>query len=320
MKLVKPSVEELIQGPGIIGMYEQIELAGRICYKSEPVYEYRLGDAILTEEEVSGLDRDLFSRRSTTAEAFVARMMDSGHGAMLEHGNVYLTVHESDWIPEKLSAYIVNPYTKVEFHDEYIFISTNLRVLFENDWLDDLIHFVEPTELHHSRLSYKIITDRGVSHELVRHRVFSFAMESTRYCNYSKDKFDNQLTYIIPPQLYNLANFEDYLKIANEDHHVLYKIGHDSQESNENRALASFLFDLKNAENGYHFQTSMGWKAQESRAILPTAIKTELIMTGFAEDWIGGSEPVVHGFFPLRQAKSAHPQAQEIANMIAEIF
>lgn len=82
--------------------------------------------------------------------------------------------------------------------DLFYYITTNMRVIVENNRLDDLQYQVEPTEHHEKRITAKFICDRGVSHEFVRHRVFSFAQESTRYCNYSKDKFNNEITFIQP--------------------------------------------------------------------------------------------------------------------------
>ena len=164
MKIIEPSVQILEQGPGLQGVYKQIELAGRTCYKSEDK---------MTE---------------TSAEDFVNRMIKSGHGAMLEHGTVCLTLqygkdrNESD----RIEKYIKNKYSVcIEDNNGKFYITTNLRVLVENNWLKDLHYLCEPTKYHQRRVTVRFVCDRGVSHELVRHRVFSFAQESSRYCNYS---------------------------------------------------------------------------------------------------------------------------------------
>lgn len=189
MRLIKPSFEILEQEPGIQGIYKQIERAGRTCYKSE--------DRI-TED---------------SAEKFVNMIKDRQHTAMLEHGTVYLKFNSAtnndshsygyNWdlsraTEEFDSKYTLNPYSKVAYEYGRIYVTTNYRVLYENNWLDDLKYLCEPTEYHEKRITVKFICDRGVSHEFVRHRVFSFAQESTRYCNYSKDKFGNSISYIIP--------------------------------------------------------------------------------------------------------------------------
>lgn len=169
MKLIKPSFEILEQLSGLEGVYKQIELAGRTCYKSEDK---------ITE---------------TSAKEFVDRMIKSGHGAMLEHGTVYLTipVKYSDINPAfegevkvlswMIKKYWINEFTHTNLGNTNAYITTNLRVLVENNWLDDLQYICEPTEFHEKRHTVKFTCDRGVSHEFVRHRVFSFAQESTRY-------------------------------------------------------------------------------------------------------------------------------------------
>ena len=169
MKLIKPSFLIKEQEPGLIGIYRQIEYAGRICYKSSNK---------ITED---------------SAKPFVDRMIKSGHGAVLEHGTVYLRYdfkakEDSNRIAYQLwSKYNENKYSEsVQAQpipgvpNGFVAITTNYRVLVENNWLDDLKYLCEPTEYHKKRVCVRFICDRGVSHEYVRHRVFSFAQESTR--------------------------------------------------------------------------------------------------------------------------------------------
>lgn len=285
MKLIKPSFTILHQAPGLEGVYKQIELAGRTCYKSE--------DKITPD----------------SAKAFVERMINSGHGAMLEHGTVYLMtktklvnyyIHPEDGECEEynpLEKYYQNKYSYINDDDTNLYVTTNLRVLIENGWLDDLQYICEPTEYHEKRVCVKFICDRGVSHEFVRHRVFSFAQESTRYCNYSKDKFGNELTFIQPCYL-NEAELAQY-----GPYHLVSR--NKSPES-------IFICSLNNAEKDYLTLIESGWKAQEARAVLPNALKTELVMTGFATDW--------QHFFELRCASNAHPQARELAIPLYDEF
>ena len=288
MKLIKPSVEVIRQEKyDLLHIFKFIELAGRTCYKSENK---------ITED---------------SASEFVHRMVKSGHGAMLEHGTVYLTIPISDISDPAIYKYILNPYSKafIDFTNSYI--TTNYRVLVENNWLDDLKYISEPYLFHAKRTTVKFICDRGVSHEFVRHRVFSFAQESTRYCNYSKDKFSNEITYICPCWLdYNKV--QELTEIANKDNKEVYKMGHDESLSMEERGLCSFVYDMSNHEHGYLFQISTGWKPQEARAVLPNSLKTELVMTGFDSDW--------QNFFKLRCAPNAHPQAKELADMLKDKF
>lgn len=207
MKLINSSFEILEQEPGLQGIYEQIELAGRTCYKSTPkIKEFaNLDIASLPEgmsidelpvfkehpEEFKQRAKELnlkvyYFKVNTSAKNFVDRMIASQHYAMLEHGTVYL---KFDFRAGGIATgakdgtkYIGNPYSKVNFGDGITqYVTTNYRVLVENGWLDDLKYLCEPTEFHEKRIAVRLITDRGVSHEFVRHRAFSFAQESTRY-------------------------------------------------------------------------------------------------------------------------------------------
>lgn len=133
--------------------------------------------------------------------------------------------------------------------------------------------------LEHSSLSVRFICDRGVSHELVRHRIASFAQESTRYCNYSQDKFGNELTFIKPL----------YLENSPDGGYHWYN-------------------DMVRAEKTYMRMLELGYSPQEARAVLPNSLKTELIMTMNYRNW--------RHFFWLRAARAtgpAHPQMEELA-------
>lgn len=170
MKLIRPSFEIWEQPYGVDGIYKQIEKVGRVCYKSEDK---------ITENSAKG---------------FVDRMVKSGHGAMLEHGTVYLAIPydyvdvsaklEIPIVSDIVEKYKRNPYTEWHIRDDgfsrLAFITTNYRVLVENNWLDDLEYLCGPTEYHAKRVTVKFIMDRIGSQSFCRHRVFSFAQESTR--------------------------------------------------------------------------------------------------------------------------------------------
>lgn len=287
MKLIKPSFEILDQQCGLEGIYKQIEIAGRTCYKSEDK---------ITED---------------SAKEFVDRMIKSGHGAMLEHGTVYLAIPISEWrcTDDYRDSYISNPYSNVndslvdwKNNEGTVYITTNLRVLVENGWLDDLQYICEPTEYHEKRITVKFITDQGILREFTRHRVFSFAVESTRYCNYSKNRFSHEITFIQP----NWISDKDI-----ENYHMDFGYFTD-QDTNHITAVNRFISALKNAEYFYMELIKLGWKPQQARNILPLATKCDMVMTGFVSDW--------EHFFELRDAASAHPQAQELAHPLHEAF
>lgn len=288
MKLIKPSFEIWEQPSGLEGVYKQIERVGRVCYKSEDK---------ITED---------------SAKPFVDRMIKSGHGAMLEHGTVYLKVFNVIENSELIDKYKSNKYSVVkegtevyDCHGDILYgsckcITTNYRVLVENGWLDDLKYICKPTEFHEKRITVHFVCDRGVSHEFVRHRVMSFAQESTRYCNYSKDKFGNELTFIQPCWL-----DDERLKLYGPYHTVI-----------RDKSLESiFIASLNNAEKDYIDLIDLGWKPQEARAVLPNSLKTELVVTGFVSDW--------DHFFDLRARGTTgapHPQAKELAEPLMKEF
>ena len=290
MKLIKQSFEIFDQQCGLEGIYKQIEISGRTCYKSEDK---------ITED---------------SAKEFVDRMIKSGHGAMLEHGTVYLAIPITTYAPEAVNIYRHNSYSKVNECNKFIFtdkygdkvaawcVTTNLRVLVENDCLEDLEFLCEPTEYHEKRITVKFTTDQGILREFTRHRVFSFAVESTRYCNYSKNRFSNEVTFIQP----NWISDKDI-----ENYHMDFGYFTD-QDTNHITAVNRFISALKNAEYFYMELIKLGWKPQQARNILPLATKCDMVMTGFVSDW--------KHFFELRDAASAHPQAQELAHSLHDIF
>lgn len=194
MKIVKASAALLAFTPNL---EQVIELAGRVCYKSE--------DRI-TED---------------SAEAFIGRLQESKHESVLEHGSI----------------------------------------------------------------SAKFICDRGVSHELVRHRIASFSQESTRYCNYGKDKFGNEIT-VIEPSAFDWAG--------------------------EDQLYSCWLLACQEAERAYFYLLGNGATPQEARSVLPNSLKTELVVTANPREWLH--------IFRLRTAPTAHPQMREVMVPLAKVF
>ena len=273
MKLIKQSFEIWNQPAGLEGVYKQIERVGRVCYKSEDK---------ITED---------------SAKPFVDRMIKSGHGAMLEHGTVYLKITYKDTDFTTLCMfYGKNKYSVLNHSEDnkIYYITTNYRVLVENNHLSDLKYLCEPTKYHEKRICVKFICDRGILAEFTRHRTFSFSAESTRYCNYSKNKFNNELVFILPPWI------------------------NPNPEDIDNNTFSDLQFRgfLREAEKLYMTLLSEGWTPQQARAVLPNALKTELVMTGFVSDW--------KHFFRLRsriaETGKPHPQAQELADPLMDEF
>lgn len=301
MKLIKQSFEIIPQESSLEGIYKQIEKAGRTCYRSEDK---------ITED---------------SAKKFVDMLTTNCHGAMLEHGTVYLTIpgeYEPDeWgrtavFLDYKGSYRYNKYSKVVFEHwdqepvgtqcefcrkigrSRMHITTNYRVLVENGWLGDLKYQCEPTEYHEKRVTVKFTTDQGIMREFIRHRTMSFAVESTRYCNYSKDKFGNELTFIIP----------NWLQLKEGSYTYNYPDGFtfNGWKLNGQSEFNTFLIALARSEKTYlDLIEYQGWKPQQARNILPLATKCEMVMTGFVSDW--------KHFFELRCDSASHPQARELA-------
>ena len=251
MKLIETTAELLPFISGEDGIYKMIERAGRTCYKSTDK---------MTDD---------------SAKPFVERMIKSGHTAMLEHGTVYLMVKlpDDEITPsESLYHYKHNKHSIYNVANRTAYVTTNFRVLVENEWLDDLKYLCEPTIWHEKRYTFRMVTSIGVTRELNRHRVNSIAEQSTRYCNYAKDKFGNEVTFCKPVWApdYDEADWDRFLKA---------------------------LFE---AENAYLGLINQGWQPQQAREVLPLCTASEIIHTAFASDW--------RFFFDLRLfAKTGNP-------------
>ena len=283
MKLIKPSAQ-IIEPTGytIDDIYKSIELVGRVSHKSE--------DRI-TED---------------SAKTFVERMMKMKHLSTCEFGTIYLYIdYHNPSFGKIIDKYNNNQYSKCIIDNVFpnkAYISSNYRVLVENNWLDDLKYLCEPTEYHHKRYTVKFILDRGILAEFTRHRKFSFMAESTRYCNYSKGKFNSELTFIHPLWMYHQesGDYGDLGNLKNKNH------------GNKDGTFFEFIKALQYAEHYYFILLREGWKPEQARNILPLSLKTELYMCGFAEDW--------GKFFELRCATNAHPQARELAIPLKDEF
>jgi len=144
------------------------------------------------------------------------------------------------------------------------------------EFIQKILQSGHESVIEHEKITVKIICDRGVSHEIVRHRIASYSQESTRYCNYSKDKFGNELTLIRP-----------FFWSGDPEKYAIW------QET------------MQTIENNYNKLISMGARPEEARSVLPNSLKTEIVVTMNLREW--------RHFFKLRTATRAHPQMREIA-------
>ena len=299
MEFLVAGYEIIEQEPGLIGMYKAAELPGRTCYGSQ--------DRI-TE---------------TSAEPFCKGLMKTNHGAPLEHGTVYLSYsypRKSFNTPEIVKFYIANPYSSVHWadtEDDYVAcITTNLRVLFENNRMDDLQYWCEPTQYHKRRVQVRFSVDRFTGEEFLRHRKGSFNRESTRYVLFTREKFGGgSIKYIIPVWMLDKKVKIDHYAENNVTWYANTVLEHE-RTGQPLEDLFYWMCSLKFAEWSYsNLVNKCGWTAQMARTVLPCAISSPLIMTAFVDDW--------KHFFNLRAKGTTgkpHPQAFELAEPLMKEF
>lgn len=157
-------------------------------------------------------------------------------------------------------------------------------------FIEMLIKRRHESVLEHKSISVLVQCDRGVTHEIVRHRIASYSQESTRYCNYSKDKFNSEINVIDIGTgfRYNFLDEKDIKKYT------------------------EWLYAMEDAEKHYLKMIELGATPQEARSVLPTSLKTEIVITMNIREW--------RHFFKLRSSNAAHPQMREISDMILERF
>lgn len=294
MRISNPSFEIWRQKPGIDGIYKQIERVGRVCYKSEDH---------ATED---------------SAKPFVERMIKNEHYAMLEHGTVTLTLDysekEGENGNEEVRKYQFNKFSRVNIVDGKAYVTTNLRVLAENKWLDDLQFFTEPTEHHEKRITVHFTTQIAITREFNRHRADSMAEQSTRYCNYSKAKFGNEITINLPTWV-RQAMMESDSDWGSQINGGLLKVSGQQFMDLSRKVIDGSATDIENwvfanlaTERSYMNLIASGRKPQEARVVLPLDTATELVHTAFVSDW--------KHFFDLRALGTTgapHPDAKALA-------
>ncbi len=283
MKLINPSVERWQCGYTLPEIWSHIARCCRVCYQSTPRNN---GE---TDEEF--VKRVILRNHSLEEIGNNRELQLKLHLSVLEHGTVYLKIdsptHYVDF-NALIEKYLSNEYSKVKHTSKTDYITTNMRVLVENGWTKDLQFICAPTEYHYLRTTLNFITDIGVARELDRHRSHSISEESTRFVNYSKDKFGGELTFIIPIWVNT--------KCPNKE--------------NEGPSSADLEWStaMLNAEASYMNLLKMGWKPQQARQVLPLSTKVQTVHTAFNKDW--------DEFIKLRAkacSGTVHPNMQYIA-------
>lgn len=285
MKLINQNVEQWHCGYTLPEIWSHIAKCARVCYQSEPRNN---GE---TDEEF--VKRVILRNHSFEYISNNRGVQLKLHLSCLEHATVYLKLDKVNYVAE---FYKTEPYTKTFIgylgkDKPSVYITTNMRVIIEHGRTDDLKYICAPTEYHYLRTTFNIITDIGVARELARHRTHSISEESTRYCNYGKSKFGNELTFIIPEWVET--------RCPNDKH--------DGPSS----ADIYWSSACKEAESNYLRLLENGWIPQQARQILPLSTKVQTIHTAFDTDW--------GEFVRLRSdacSGSVHPNMKVIANKI----
>lgn len=298
MKLINQNVEEWHCGYTLPEIWSHIAKCARVCYQSTPRNN---GE---TDEEFV---KRVILRNYSFEEIGESRELQLKlHLSCLEHGTVYLDIPCEEDTTEGIMIFSHNKYSKHCYgYGLKCYITTNMRAIVEENLTKYLKYICAPTRIHHLRTTFNITTDIGVARELARHRTHSISEESTRYCNYSKDKFNNELTFIIPnwidiPNCEVNSNNAYKLEITyNRNNNFAYKLD-----------VYYFIYELLRIEKTY-IDLIESQSPQQRRQILPLSTKVQTIHTAFNSDW--------NEFVKLRAdacSGSVHPNMKVIANKI----
>lgn len=310
IKVVNPSVEVWKQeGYTLDTIWKHIARCARVCYQSTPKNN--------GEDDYSFLVRTLF--RGVEPKDINTKDLVKYHLSVCEHVTVHLKYPL--FMPRaaaQATRFIHNHYSRTKEHEGYIYVTTNMRVLIEHHWMDEL-EFIDNTPncpYYMPRTTVCFITDIGASRELNRHRVNSIVEESTRYCRYNANKFGNNISVAKLPwipysdadgQCYNTGFYEDE-EIFNDN----YLQGHYCEGWT---AIDWFLYGLQMANLVYCKCIELGWTAQQAREILPLNTKTQVVHTAFVDDW--------EHYIDLRSngvSGAPHPMAKELADKVNDLI
>lgn len=284
MKLIKQSFEILEQKDFTIkGIKQFVERCARVSYKSED------------------------KMTDTSYEKFVGILESRDHARPLEFGTVHLKMNASDFNKIRSTLCLNKIYNDQWIKHYYVgdvtYVTTNYRYylnILEIFPKVEQFFTEEDNEYYPKRYTVHMILDRGVMDEFRTHVGLSHLAESTRYCNYSKHKFGNEVTFIKPC----------WLDIPLGDYGIASLPG--DNIVGLTRETMDFIDSLLDAEDYYMTLLGEGWTPQQARSVLPLGIKSELISCGFEDAW--------KNFFKRRDASDAHPMAQEIAKPMHKEF
>lgn len=307
MRYIEDDLKFIPQESGIEGIYKMMEMAARTCYQT---FEFI---------------------KDGSAERIIDNIcIKAGHTSVLEFGTVYLTIKfkNGEGLATLVGKYLSDRFSRVVMDYGVAYVTTTYRTIIQGDykdlieaiknkfdksWKDDLQYMTEPTEFHHKRYAFSIICDRGGSQSFERHRGnygISYAQESTRFVNYTKKKFDNNIRISVSSKFYELIDSwieegEEWLKDATLDERIEFLRKNDFGWSIYEHSIAT-------SEADYFSLVKLGWKPEDARGVLNLDIATNMMMCGYVEDF--------RIFLFRRLASDAHGHAQRIANLMSNEF
>lgn len=314
IKVINPSVEVWKQKSYTLDdIWKHIARCARVCYQSTPKNN--------GETDYGFLVRTLFRGNDVGNKPYNTKDIIKCHLSVCEHGTVHLKYPLFiDRAAAQATRFIHNHYSRTREHEGYIYVSTNMRVLIEHNWMDEL-EFIDTTPncpYYMPRTTICFITDIGASRELNRHRSNSVSEESTRYCAYDKGKFGNGITVAkLPwiPEVDHNDEGHDYNEGFFNDNEVFDNNVIEEQYTDNWTAVDWFFYGLQVCDLVYRKTRELGWTAQQAREILPLNTKTQVVHTAFVDDW--------QHFIDLRSncvSGVPHPMAKELAVKVDDLI
>lgn len=315
IKVINPSVEIWNQeGYTLDAIWKHIARCARVCYQSVPKNNDETDYGFLVRTLLKG--KDIVNRRYYNIEK-----IKTYHLSVFEHGTVHLKYRlfiVKDFA--QASKFINNHYSKTKEDDGYLYVTTNMRVLIENNWLDEL-EFIDTTPncpYYYERVTVNFTTDIGTSRELNRHRVNSISEESTRYCSYNSDKFGNGITVAKLPWIPDINPTDEghsYREDFFNGNEIFYDNIIEEKYTDNWTAVDWFIYGIQICDLVYRKTRELGWTAQQAREILPLNTKTQVVHTAFVDDW--------EHWIALRSNEisgKVHPCMKELADKLVKLI
>lgn len=308
IKVVNPSVEIWKQdGYTLDAIWKHIARCARVCYQSTPKNN--------GETDYGFVVRTLLKGKDVINRPYNIEDIKCCHLSVFEHGIVHLklplTIAQGIMQSKRFTN---NHYSRGKFYGDYCYVTTNMRVIIENSWVNAL-EFIDNNNgcpYYIPRPTVCFITDIGASRELNRHRVNSVSEESTRYCAYDKGKFGNGITVAKLPWIPDVdADGQCYSTGFYGDDEIFYDNYIQGHYCDGWTAIDWFLYGLQICDLVYRKTRELGWTAQQAREILPLNTKTQVVHTAFVDDW--------EHWIALRSngvSGVPHPMAKELADKV----